>query len=111
VKISISGKGGSGKTTLAGTLARALARQGYSVMAIDGDSNPNLGITLGLSPEMAGKALELPDDLLKEVEQAGGEKTRVLTLTPEEIRSRYGTETADGVRLLSMKRIDHAGKG
>jgi CO dehydrogenase maturation factor len=74
VKISISGKGGSGKTTLAGTLARALARQGYSVMAIDGDSNPNLGITLGLSPEMAGKALELPDDLLKEVEQAGGKK-------------------------------------
>ena len=47
MKIAIAGKGGSGKTTIAGTLARALARSSdRGVLAIDADSNPNLGVTL-----------------------------------------------------------------
>ena len=47
--IAIAGKGGSGKTTIAGTLARVLARSGREVWAIDADSTANLGISLGLS--------------------------------------------------------------
>jgi CO dehydrogenase maturation factor len=50
MKIAVAGKGGSGKTTLAGTLARALGRRGQAVLAIDADTNPNLAITLGLPP-------------------------------------------------------------
>ena len=42
MKIGISGKGGSGKTTISATLARVFARQGFPVLAIDGDPNPNL---------------------------------------------------------------------
>ena len=37
MKIGISGKGGSGKTTISATLARVFARQGLPVLAIDGD--------------------------------------------------------------------------
>ncbi len=111
MKISVSGKGGSGKTTIAGTLARAFARQGYTVLAIDGDSNPNLGIALGMTPEAANACQELPSDLLQEVADAEGKTTRVLTKTTEEIAATYGALAGDGVRLLSMKRIDHAGKG
>lgn len=111
MKISVSGKGGSGKTTIAGTLARAFAQHGYSVLAIDGDSNPNLGIALGLTPEAANQCQELPSDLLHEVTDAEGNKSRVLTMTTEAIATTFGTLAGDGVRLLSMKRIDHAGKG
>ena len=37
MKIAVAGKGGAGKTTISGTLARALARAGHDVMAIDAD--------------------------------------------------------------------------
>lgn len=111
MKISISGKGGSGKTTTAGTLARLFARRGHSVLAIDGDSNPNLGITLGITPEEVDDIPMLPGDLLQDLIDEQGNTTTVLSASLEEIAARYGTETADGVRLLAMKRIDHAGKG
>ncbi|MEO7397521.1 MAG: AAA family ATPase, partial [Ilumatobacteraceae bacterium] len=43
MKIAVVGKGGSGKTTTSAILARTLARDGHSVLALDCDSNPNLG--------------------------------------------------------------------
>ncbi len=111
MKIAIAGKGGSGKTTTAGTLARFFARQGYPVLAIDGDSNPNLGITLGISAEKLNEVEALPSDLLHEVEDEDGNSHSVLRTSVEEIAQAYGTEAADGVKLLAMKKIDHAGKG
>ncbi len=111
MKIAIAGKGGSGKTTTAGTLARLFAREGYDVLAIDGDSNPNLGITLGIPADKIDEVEPLPSDLLEDVEDENGERKSVLRRSVEEIASTFGTQAADGVRLLAMKRIDHAGKG
>ena len=37
MKIATVGKGGSGKTTIAGTLTRIFADQGRKMLAIDGD--------------------------------------------------------------------------
>ncbi|MEO5790504.1 MAG: AAA family ATPase, partial [Gaiellaceae bacterium] len=42
MKLAVAGKGGSGKTSISGTMARLLARDGRKVLAIDGDSSPNL---------------------------------------------------------------------
>ncbi|MEP6476436.1 MAG: AAA family ATPase [Actinomycetota bacterium] len=42
MQVAVGGKGGSGKTTISGTLARLFARRGQTVLAIDGDSNPTL---------------------------------------------------------------------
>nr|MDQ6928786.1 AAA family ATPase [Actinomycetota bacterium] len=51
MKLAMVGKGGVGKTSISGTLARLLARRGRRVLAIDGDPNPNLALTLGVPPE------------------------------------------------------------
>ncbi len=111
MKIAISGKGGSGKTTLAGTLARLFARQGFPVLAIDGDNNPNLGIALGLTPEAVNQMPILPRNLLQDVVDEDGQTTQALAVGLDEIAVQYGTAAPDGVRLLAMARIDHAGAG
>ena len=51
MKLAVVGKGGSGKTTTSSVVARTMARHGLSVVALDCDSNPNLGISLGVGDE------------------------------------------------------------
>jgi len=49
--IAISGKGGSGKTTLAAMIIRLLiSRTGKAVLAVDGDPNSCLGLAMGVEP-------------------------------------------------------------
>lgn len=51
MKIEVSGKGGSGKSTVSVLLARSLAKQGYKVLLVDADeSNVGLENLLGTSP-------------------------------------------------------------
>src|SRR5205823_4294013 len=77
MKLAIAGKGGSGKTSISGTMARLLARQGHKVLAIDGDSNPNLSLTLGIPAEQLNQMPTLPPDLLKRTPE-GAELTKSL---------------------------------
>ncbi|MEM5816669.1 MAG: AAA family ATPase, partial [Desulfitobacterium hafniense] len=51
MKIAVTGKGGVGKTTLSGTLARLLAADGYRVLAVDADPDANLASALGIPEE------------------------------------------------------------
>ncbi|MEO6260205.1 MAG: AAA family ATPase [Thermoanaerobaculia bacterium] len=112
MKIAIAGKGGSGKTTIAGTLARLLVRQGTpDVLAIDADSNPNLALTLGLSREEAANIRPLTRDILKRVTDEEGNTKAVLAKTPQEVADEYGVPAADGVTLILMGRVEHAGAG
>jgi CO dehydrogenase maturation factor len=111
VKIAIAGKGGTGKTTIVGTVARVFARQGRKVLAIDADSNPNLALTLGLSREETAALAPLPRTLLEERTDAAGTKTVVLRLSPDEIAEQFGVSTPDGVRMILMGKVDHAGAG
>ena len=111
MKIAVSGKGGSGKTTIAGLLARHFAHEGRPVLAIDGDSNPNLGLALGLEPEAVGAMPVLPRDVVGQVNGDDGTPQEGLLVPLEELMGRYGTPAPEGIRMLSMARIDHAGKG
>jgi len=111
MKIAVAGKGGSGKTTVAGTLARTLARQGYRVLAIDADPAPNLAITLGIPRELAEGINSIPRDLLERRTNLEGETVMTLTKTTGEIIDRYAVQAPDNVMLLLMATVDHAGAG
>lgn len=106
MKLAIAGKGGSGKTSISGTMARVLARAGWRVLAIDGDSNPNLGLTLGIPLERMNELPTLPADLLRRHDGRAG-----LTKTIEEICASHSLKSPDGVTLLVMAHPHHAGTG
>ncbi|MDQ3667469.1 MAG: AAA family ATPase [Acidobacteriota bacterium] len=109
MKIAISGKGGSGKTTISATLTRILARRGLPVLAIDGDPNPNLIQALGLGPGVEAEAV--PRNVVERREDEAGQARHVLTTTVADIVSHYGLKAPDGVTVLVGTRVDHAGAG
>lgn len=111
MRIAIAGKGGSGKTTIAGTLARLLARAGRAVLAIDADSNPNLASTLGIAPDRARDIVALPRSLVERRTQPDGSVKAVFTGDAEAVVHEHGLVGPDGVRLLVMGRVGHAGAG
>ena len=53
MRIAVVGKGGAGKSVIAGTTARLLARQGRRVLALDSDLLPGLSISLGSGPDLS----------------------------------------------------------
>jgi CO dehydrogenase maturation factor len=110
MKIAVAGKGGSGKTTIAGTLARVLSRRGLKdLLAIDADSNPNLALVLGMPRDAT--APFIPREILARITDSSGKTKSVLVRSPDEIVRDYGMATPDGVTLLLMGRVEHAGAG
>lgn len=111
MKIAISGKGGSGKTTIAGTLARYFAKEGLPVLAIDGDINPCLDLALGLIPGSFQKPAGLPHHLVNEVTDENGNSHPVLSISLQEAFEKYGIDAMRGIRLLTLEEKEHAGDG
>lgn len=110
VKIAIAGKGGTGKTTFSGTLARELGRSGRRVLAIDADPNPTLAMTLGIDESTASEASVLPRDLIA-AEPGGGAWAYRLTIPVGDIVRALGLSGPDGVTLLTAGRVEHAARG
>lgn len=103
MKLAVVGKGGSGKTTTSAILARTLARQGYQVVALDCDSNPNLGISLGIGEEETERLIAMRQALDEgEEEHAPGW---------EDLLDRFGAPGPDGVRLAVVTKIDNPEPG
>ncbi len=111
LRIAVAGKGGSGKTTIAGTLARLLGRRGRQVVAIDADTNPNLATALGIGPEQAREITSLPRSLMKREAQPDGTLTSTFLRDPLEVLAEYGAQGPDGVRLIVMGAVGHGGAG
>jgi CO dehydrogenase maturation factor len=111
MRIAVGGKGGSGKTTIAATLARVLARRGYTVNAMDDDPNPNLAVALGIPPEQVARLGRLPDTALEERTDARGEREIHLALAFDRVVSEHGVRGPDGVGLLRMTGLLGAGTG
>lgn len=87
-------------------MCRLLGRDGHRVLAIDGDSNPNLALTLGIDAERINDVPILPRDLLMRTAEGVG-----LTKTLDEVCDSHSLTGPDGVRLLVMAHPQHAGTG
>lgn len=102
MKIGIVGKGGVGKTTVSSLLARELRGRGRRVLAVDTDSNPNLGLSLGLDAAATEAVPTVPRSMV--VGRRGD-------LTVGELMEDYAVDTPEGVMLMSALRVDAAGAG
>ena len=112
MRIALAGKGGVGKTTIAATLARTLARRGYCVNALDDDPNPNLAVALGLAPEQAARLRRVPrDDVMEERRDADGHRDLHLTRPFADVLAEYGERGPDDVGVMMMTGLLGAGRG
>ena len=112
MRIALTGKGGSGKTTLAATLARVYARRGYRVNALDGDPNPNLAAAIGVSDEDVARLRRVPREaILDDSSDIGGQTQTHLSRPLEEVLAEYGVMGPDSVGVLTMTGLLGAGKG
>ncbi len=115
MKLAISGKGGTGKTTLAALLAQHYADQDRDVLAVDADPSPCLAGALGL-PDDLRKKLHPISEMDALIEERTGAKPGAsggfFTLNPrvDDLPERFSV-THKGVRLLEMGSVDLGGSG
>lgn len=100
MRVAFVGKGGVGKSAIAGTFARALARLGEPVLALDSDPMPGMAFSLGLERSDA----PLPDEAVEErADGEEGPRYRLRAgLSAEEAVDRYAALAPDGVRFLQF---------
>lgn len=114
MKIAITGKGGVGKSTIVGMLARALADDGWSVLAIDADPDANLASAIGVPPErLVGlEPISRMKDLARQRTGAAESDGGLFILNPrvDDIPDGMAVEH-EGIKLLLMGTVDHAGTG
>jgi len=113
MKIAVSGKGGVGKTLIAGVLAEFFAHKGFTVLAIDADPAPNLALTLGIPVEEASKIVPISENtsLIESKTQSGVPGVLNLSFTVEDIIDQFSVKTSFNMSLLVMGTVRSAGGG
>ena len=101
MRIAVCGKGGSGKSMISGSLARQLARRGHSVVAMDADPNPNLGISLGVDRDVVESMKPILNALID-----SGHTHNDPTPLAEDLLARYGVDGPEGIRLVATGKIE-----
>ncbi len=103
MKIAVVGKGGSGKTTTSAIIARVLARHGAALVALDGDTNPNLGLSLGVGIEETERLVGMRQALDAAEGEHAADWDSLLDL--------FGSDGPDGVRFAVVSQIDNPEPG
>ena len=117
MKIAVAGKGGVGKTTVAGTLARLLGRDGLKILAVDADPSYTLWSALGIPPDVAKQIVPLTENetLVEErlqIEGAGSYKG-FFKLNPrvDDLAEKFAISGPDNVSLLVAGTVEIGGSG
>ncbi len=104
MRLAVVGKGGAGKSVIAGTMARLLAREGRRVLALDSDLLPGLSISLGSGPD----PVEPPLNAAAERDENGRWRLR-RGIGPVRAVQRYSTGAPEGIRLLQLGKTPREG--
>jgi len=115
MKVAISGKGGVGKTTLAGIIARILDERGYKVLAIDADPDANLADAIGFSEKelKSAKPLAEMEEFIRErTESKKGQYGTFFKLNPkvDDIPDRFSVVKGN-IKLVILGNIAKGGGG
>ena len=113
MKVAVSGKGGVGKTLIAGGLASGFVERGFKTMAIDADSSPNLALTMGLTADDARKIIPLTEnkELVERKTSTGYSGVYNLNFTVDDIIRDYSVQTPLGANLIVMGTVKAMGAG
>lgn len=103
MRVAFAGKGGSGKSTTVGTLARLLARSDERTLVLDSDVMPGLAGAMGIEATDA----PIPAEALEEYEADDGRTRHRLRsgLTAEAAVDAYALRGPDDVRLLQLGKL------
>ena len=101
MRVAFAGKGGSGKSVIAGTVARLLARQGRPVLALDVDTLPGLSFSIGAGS--GSSEAGLPADLAEKREGQGWVLKE--EVSAEDLVDRHARDAPDGIRFLQLGKL------
>jgi CO dehydrogenase maturation factor len=110
MKLAVAGKGGAGKTTFCATAARLVARTGRRVIAIDGDTNPNLHAAMGVGVGADGATIDEPLSLPASLVSRRFDGP-ALTVDVDTVLHDYALVAPDGVFILRMGIPEHPDEG
>lgn len=113
MKIAVSGKGGSGKTTVAAGLINILLEEKKSVIAVDCDPDISLGLSLGFPDYAQIKPISEMKELISERTESDPLKTQgFFKINPkiDDIPEKFCPEY-NGVRLIVIGKVDKPGGG
>ena len=82
MKIAISGKGGTGKTTISACIAEIFLKKGKRVILIDADPDSNLKTTLNIREEIT-PLIELKEIIAERTGTKPGERAIIFKMNPE----------------------------